>query len=96
MKEEERIFIDGETKYYIPERMVESIELYVNHGILPGDFLGSVICNNLKNSVANADEENMKNIPAYVYYFYNYAPNGCWGSYEKMINWHLKFFPNDR
>ena len=73
--------------FYIPLRMMDSIERYVQHGVKPGRFLSAVISNNLKDAVAYADDENMKNIPAYVNYFYNKAPGNCWGSPEKMKSW---------
>ena len=73
--------------YEIPERMVASILRYVESGIRPGSFLRAVICNNLKGAVGQADNENLKNLPAFINYFYNQAPASCWGSYEKMIAW---------
>jgi len=77
----------GRKEYHIPERMMGGIQRYINNHIRPGNFLCSIICNNLKNSIAYADEENMKNIPAFVDYFYNNAPHNCWGSEKKMEAW---------
>ena len=51
----------------------------------------AVICNNLKESVGQADDENMDNLPAYVGYFYNEAPSACWGSKEAMDQWIASF-----
>ena len=73
--------------FYIPLRMMGAIDRYIKHGIPPGDFLTAVICNNLSEAVARADEENMANLPAYVAYFYNEAPGLCWGSRIKMDTW---------
>jgi hypothetical protein len=73
--------------FYIPERMLGGITRYIEDGIPPGDFLAAVICNDLAQAVSRADDENIANIPAYVGYFYNKAPSGCWGSYEKMGAW---------
>lgn len=73
--------------FRIPERMMEGIELYVQHHIRPGDFLCAVICNDLKEAVARADDENMMNLPAFVDYFYNNAPPACWGSKKKLDEW---------
>ena len=73
--------------YYIPERMEPSIRRYIDDKVLPGDFLQAVICNDLKEAVGRADEENMDNLPAYAAYFYNEAPATCWGSPEKMKAW---------
>jgi len=77
----------GGKTYYIPERMMGGIQRYINDHIRPGHFLCYIICNDLKNSIGFADEENMENIPAFVDYFYNYTPAACWGSEEKMDKW---------
>ena len=73
--------------FYIPERMMGGIERYVKKGILPGDFLRSIIKNDLKQAVMFADDENMQNLPAFVSFFYNETPAICWGSEEKMNDW---------
>jgi hypothetical protein len=74
-------------QWYIPERMMDGINLYVEHGIPPGDFLCAVITNDLSEACGRADDENIDNLPAYVAYFYNEAPSLCWGSVEKMQAW---------
>lgn len=81
--------------FYIPERMQESVDRWVEYGILPGNFLRAIIENNLKDAVAYADDENIKNIPAFVSFFYNMAPAECWGSREKMMKWHEKMHAAD-
>lgn len=73
--------------FHIPIYMVGAIERYINQGIPPGDFLTAIICNDLKESVARADDENMANLPAYVAWFYNEAPVLAWGSRERMQTW---------
>ena len=78
-------------QFYIPERMMPGIRLYVEHGIPPGDFLSAVIQNNLSEAVGRADTENLKNIPAFIAYFYNECPGNCWGSPEKMKSWMKSF-----
>lgn len=77
--------------FYIPERMMEGVLLYVEKGVVPGDFLVAVIQNNLKEAVGRADTENMRNLPAFVGYFYNETPLACWGSKEKMEAWVAQF-----
>lgn len=74
-------------QFEIPERMMGSIQRYIEHGIPPGDFLCAIIDNDLKEAVGRADDENMGNIPAYVAYFYNEAPGPCWGSRERRHSW---------
>ena len=76
--------------FYIPERMMPGIKRYIEEGIIPGHFLQAVISNNLSEACGRADDENMKNLPAYVAYFYNEAPATCWGSKERMQSWHEK------
>jgi hypothetical protein len=78
-------------EFYIPERMMSGIKMYVEQGIRPGDFLVSIIQNNLKLAVMLADPENLRNIPAYVAYFHEKCPAACWGSEEKMVEWRKRF-----
>lgn len=73
--------------FFIPGYMHDSIEEYVQLGVKPGDFLCAVISNNLKEAVMYADDINLSNLPAYVNYFYNYAPLECWGSRIEMERW---------
>lgn len=74
-------------EFYIPERMMDGLERYVKDQILPGDFLRAVISNDLTEAVGRADEENLRNLPAYIGYLYNEAPVRCWGSKERMEEW---------
>lgn len=73
--------------YYIPDRMMPGIRRYIEDGIPPGRFLTAIIQNNLSNACGQADDENMRNLPAYAAYFYNEVPLTCWGSKEKMNVW---------
>jgi len=82
--------------FYIPDRMMQGIERYVKHYVRPGGFLQAVICNDLKESVGRADDTNMRNLPAYVSYFYNEAPGNCWGSLERMEAWLKKGIEDEK
>ena len=73
--------------FYIRDQMMEGIRDYIDHGVPCGSFLTAVICNDLKNAVGRADEENLRNLPAFVGYFYSEAPAPCWGSEEEMNAW---------
>ena len=73
--------------FEIPDYMMGGLERYINHGIMPGHFLTAVLENDLKEAVSQADDNNMKNIPAYMGYLYNEAPSGCYGSPEKVKAW---------
>uniref|UniRef100_A0A6M3IPB7 Uncharacterized protein n=1 Tax=viral metagenome TaxID=1070528 RepID=A0A6M3IPB7_9ZZZZ len=77
--------------FYIPPRMMGGINRYVNGGVRPGHFLQAVISNDLTQACWRADDENLKNLTAFVAYFYNKTPSGCWGSGEKMERWIRKF-----
>lgn len=74
-------------EFYIPERMMGGIHRYINGRVKPGRFLTAVLQNNLTEACTKADNENMRNLPAYVAYLYNEAPEICWGSVEKVTEW---------
>jgi len=71
----------------IPERMQEAIKRYVIDHVRPGQFLMAVICNNLRDAVNYADDENLLLIRLYVQWFYNRAPSSCHGSPTNMVTW---------
>ncbi len=71
----------------IPERLMENIKNYVDHGEMLGGFLYSVFCNDLFEATAHADDYNLFILPTYVKYIYNNCPTGCHGSYEIVEAW---------
>jgi hypothetical protein len=71
----------------IPEYMHGGIRRYVEHGVLPGDFLQAVICNDLFRAVERADDTNILLLARYVIFFYNYTPHECWGSADHVKAW---------
>ena len=73
--------------FYIPDHMMSGLQRYIENHIQPGDFLSAVIRNDLKDAINYADDENLRNLPAYVGFLYNKAPNGCWGSEELFELW---------
>jgi hypothetical protein len=73
--------------FYIPMRMMYSLQLYIEKGVIPGHFLQKVICNDLFGAVGHADYENVRNLSAYVRFFYNQTPQSCWGSETAMKEW---------
>ena len=73
--------------FYIRDQMMGAIERYIEHGMEPGSFLTAVICNDLFGACGRADAENLRNIPAFVAYFYNEVPSSCFGSPERMKAW---------
>jgi hypothetical protein len=73
--------------FTIPDRMMGGIRRWIEHRVPPGDFLMAVLRNDLQEACGRADDENLRNIPAYVAYLYNEAPRECWGSPEKVAIW---------
>lgn len=71
----------------IPERMHGSIGRWIVSGVPPGSFLRAVIRNDFADAVVSADDENILLLKAYVAFFYNDAPTGCWGSPDVLKNW---------
>jgi hypothetical protein len=78
-------------EFYIPERMMGGLERYIAAGIPPGDFLTAVIENDLSEACGRADDENLRNLPAFAAYLYSQAPSDCWGSPATMKAWLGKF-----
>ena len=71
----------------IPENSKETLKRYSEEHIPTGDFLKSVLENNLFLSVGLADDYNITILPVYVNYIYNELPMQCWGSKEKVEKW---------
>ena len=71
----------------IPQRIKDSLDRYIIHRIPTGGFLRAVLENNLKESFARADDENLKCMFEIVNYCYNEIPSICWGSPEKVKAW---------
>lgn len=71
----------------LPEHISDSVKLYIEEGRPTGDFLQSVICNQLKESFAFADDINIERMFDIVSFFYNQAPLLCWGSRKRMEKW---------
>ena len=78
-------------EYVIREDMVESLELYVNNGVLPGDFLQAVLRNDLVDAAGRADEDNLHNLAAFAGWLHNECPSPAWGSREKVAAWAGRF-----
>jgi hypothetical protein len=71
----------------IPEATAEGLARYLDQHIRPGSFLSAVLCNDLKESLGCADDENAANLQALVAYLYNEVPSAAWGSPEKFAAW---------
>jgi hypothetical protein len=73
--------------FYIPERMMDGLQRYIEHHCPVGDFLTAVLSNDLSEAVGRADDENLSNLPAYIGFLYNEAPAQCHGSPERVKAW---------
>ena len=67
--------------------MVGPVKLYILKGFPPGSFLTAVLCNDLREAFACADDENAAAMRDWVRFFYNCAPAGCWGSPDRFQAW---------
>ncbi len=75
----------------LPEGLRDGVKWYIEDGVPPGGFLTAVIQNDLTESFARADENNIRRMFDIVKWFYNEAPRDCWGSKEAMERWVLSF-----
>ena len=67
--------------------VIDSINLYVEHGCDPGGFLTAVLENDLRESFSRADEYNRSTLFEIVSYCWNEIPSESWGSHEKVDAW---------
>ena len=71
----------------LPESVRHGVRLYIEEGVEPGSFLTAVICNDLRESVRCASEDNLAAIRDIVSWFWNEVSGSCWGSREAMRAW---------
>ena len=71
----------------LPKHMRGAARRYVEEGILPGDFLAAVLCNDLMESYVNADNINVSSMRSWVMWLYNDAPSACHGSMDIVRGW---------
>jgi hypothetical protein len=68
----------------IRQDVKESLDRYVQYGIMPGGFLTAVLENDLFEAVGRADAYNLATLADICRYVYNDMPSSCWGSPEKV------------
>ena len=71
----------------IPERIMKSLKDYVNEGTPVGDFLFSVLSNDLFRSIGKADSQMLPLLPLLVSYIFWEVPHSCHGSPERIKEW---------
>jgi len=79
----------------LPEHIRQGVRSYIEDGAPPGSFLQAVICNDLTESFARADDINITRMFDIVSFFYNEAPLTCWKSEKNMVAW-IKMHANRR
>jgi hypothetical protein len=72
----------------LPEHCRDGMRDYIERGVLPGNFLCSVICNDLVNAAARADFINQNRLRDYAIFLHASAPHNSWGSPEALRRWH--------
>lgn len=71
----------------IPPSTLHDITNYVEKRYRPGSFLFAVMSNNLEVACMQADDDNAEALRYIVEYVYNWTPDLCHGSQEKVIAW---------
>lgn len=71
----------------VPQRIIESLDRYINHGIMPGGFLSSVLENDLMSAVNLASGDCREGFFEIVKYVYNELPLISHGSPDKVRKW---------
>lgn len=71
----------------LPLHIQHALSYYVTEGQQVGHFLSAVIANDLQETFAHADLENVRELKNIVQWLFNVAPRSCWGSEAKLDAW---------
>ena len=71
----------------VPFHLHDGLRDYVLWGQPTGDFLRSVISNDLREAVARADAMSALGLVDIVKWLYQVAPGGCWGTPARYREW---------
>ena len=71
----------------IPQDIKDSLDRYVNEGIMPGSFLRAVLTNDLASAVFQADSKNLAALKDIMLYIYNEVPANAWGSTATVVDY---------
>lgn len=69
------------------QSILYALDRWVWFGIYPGGFLNSVLENNLRDSIARCDSQNVKKIAKIVRFIYHNCPGNCWGNQNSVKTW---------
>ena len=83
------IFVDHDDINYsgLPMHMRGAARDYLEHHVLPGEFLTAVLQNDLVGAFGQADSTNTTAMKLWAIWLYNECPNNAWGSPEKVKAW---------
>ena len=76
----------------IPQATKDSLDRYVNEGIMPGSFLRAVLTNDLASAVFKADSKNLAALKDIMLYVYNEIPGNAWGSTATVVDYAQRTF----
>jgi len=71
----------------IPVHMHQSLLAYITDHRPVGHFLTAVLSNDLREACNRGDDDNKHKLYEYIFFLHNYAPLGCWGSFENVKAW---------
>ena len=71
----------------VPSHLHEGLLEYVVCGRPTGHFLEAVLSNDLREACCRVDITHKGCLFDLVFFLYNFAPQGCWGSTENVIAW---------
>lgn len=71
----------------VPSHMHRGLLAYLDSGLVPGQFLRSVLEGDLFQAYVYADSDNLKNMAAYVAFLMQHADPASFGSKEKVNHW---------
>jgi len=71
----------------IPPYTLHDLFAYFEHGIPGGDFLMSVLTNNLFGAIGHGDVENVSRIAPICTFLHSYAPQMAFGDETKVREW---------
>ena len=81
------VFEPGTDWTMIPEHMRDAVRRYVEAHEPVGDFLTSVLSNDLSGAFLRADDANAAALGDYVRFLTWFAPSPCWGSPARVKAW---------
>lgn len=69
------------------ERFISSLDMYVNNGVRPGDFMQAALSNQFISAVGRADSGTLAIIHIIAQVIYNELPSEAWGSRLAVEAW---------